>query len=215
MRRAERKLQLSHDVIGDDADDKESKDSTGTEPSDLRSVIFGLGMFDPADMHNEKSGEVNISELNAMSEKVIAMRNEKVTGMDDRKFEVNKTDTMRGSSSFNFDAGFDEASYLSWVEKFKEASQTSGDQIVDLGRRRDLDEDKHAKLEAAKKKAEDKKMSKWEALGYHSLSVNDPVRPSDIDTTSESGSVQFVYGDCTNPSDVCPSEPAVIFRLVF
>ena len=211
MRRAERKLQLSHNIVGDDVEEQESKDSAGVEASDLRSVIFGLGIFDPTEMNEKDSDEVKISKLNAMSEKVIAMRCEQVEGKDDRKFEVTQTDMLRETSTFNFDAGFDEASYLSWVEKFKEASQTSGDQFIDI-RRRELDEDKCAKLEAAKKKAENRKLLKWEALGYHSLSINDPVGPSDSDALSELGSVQFVYGDCTKPSDVCPSEPAIIFR---
>ena len=54
--------------------------------------------------------------------------------------------------SLSFDPSFDEASYLSWVEKFNEATQKSGDQIMDSGRRRDLDEDKHAKLEDARRR---------------------------------------------------------------
>lgn len=222
MRRAERKLQLSHNVVGDDVENQESKESAGVEAGDLRSVIFGLGIFNPTEISNENFGEVKISELSAMAEKVIAIRHEQVAGKDDRKFEVNQTDMLNGCpfsrggkpTSFSFDSGFDEASYLSWAEKFKEASQTTEDPIMDLGRRRDLDEDKRAKLEAAKKKADDKKTLRWEALGYHSLSVKDPVSPLDDHTMSELGSVQFVYGDCTNPSKVCPSEPAIIFRLV-
>lgn len=211
MRRAERKLQLSHNIVGGDVEDQESKDSAGVEANDLRSVIFGLGIFDPTEMNNENFGEVGISKLNAMSEKAIAMRCEQMEDKDERKFQVNQTDMLRGTSTFNFDAGFDEASYLSWVENFKEASQTSGDQIIEMGRR-ELDSEKRAKLEAAKKKAEDKKLLKWETLGYRSLSVDDPVGPSDTDAMSELGTVQFVYGDCTKTSDVCPSEPAIIFR---
>lgn len=122
--------------------------------------------------------------------------------------------SRRNSADFIFSSGFDEASYLSWVKKFKEASQASGDQTMDLGRRGDLPEEKHTKLEAAKKKAEDKKLSKWEALRYHSLSVEDPIGPVAGDMMSDSGSVQFVYGDCTDPSKVCSSEPTIIFRLV-
>lgn len=221
MRRAEKKLQLSYNVVGDDVEDQENRGSAGVEASDLRSVIFGFGIFDPSEINSENFGEVKISELNAMAEKVIAMRHEQAAGKDDRKFEVNPTDSLnrsvcaRGgdSTSFDFDSSFDKASYLSWVEKFKEESQKSGEQIIDLGRR-ELDEEKHAKLEAAKKKAEEKKLLKWEALGYHSLSVKDPVTPTDSDMVSESGSVQFVYGDCTHPSDVCPSEPTIIFSCV-
>lgn len=222
MWRAERKLQLSYNVVGDDVEDQENRGSAGVEASDLRSVIFGLGIFDPSEINSENVGEEKISELNAMAEKVIAVRHEQAAGKDDRKFEVNQTDSLNrsvcaregDSTSFDFDSNFDEASYLSWVEKFKEESQKTGEQIIDLGRRK-LDEEKHAKLDAANKKAEEKKLLKWEALGYHSSSVKDLVTPTDSDMVSESGSVQFVYGDCTHPSDVCPSEPTIIFRLVW
>lgn len=220
MRRAKRKLQLSYNVVGDDVEDQEIRESAGVEARDLRSVIFGLRMFDPTEINDENFGEVKISELNAMAEKVTAMRCEEVAGRDDRKFDVNPTDSLNGcirargdSASFDFDSSFDAASYLSWVKKFEE-SQKSDEQIMDF-RRRELDKDKHARLEAAKKKAEDKKLLKWGALGYHSLSVRDPVTPLESDLMSESGAVQFVYGDCTKPSDVCPSEPTIIFRLVW
>ncbi|PON61206.1 SNF2 domain-containing protein / helicase domain-containing protein [Parasponia andersonii] len=221
MRRAERKLQLSHNVVGDDDENQESNESVGVEAGDLQSVIFGLGIFDPTETSNENFGEEKISELNSLAEKVIAVRHEQVAGKDERKFEVNPTDMLNGcplsqggnSASFSFDSGFDEASYLSWVEKFKEASQTNGDQMMDMGRR-ELDEDRRAKVEAAKKKAEDKKLLRWEALGYHSLSVKDPVSRLDDGTMSDMGSVQFVYGDCTNPLQVCPSEPTIIFSCV-
>ncbi|KAF4402339.1 hypothetical protein G4B88_003260, partial [Cannabis sativa] len=222
MRRAERKLQLSHNVVGDDVENEENKESAGVEGGDLRSVIYGLGIFDPDETSNDNIEELQSSKLKTMVERVVAMRHEQVAGNDGRKFEVNPTDMLKGclssqqqeAVSLSSDSGFDEASYLLWVEKFKEASQTSGDQIIDLGRRRDLDESKRAKLEAAKKKADEKKLLKWETLGYHSLSIKDPVIPSDDDSMLELGSVHFVYGDCTNPYDTCPSEPAIIFSCV-
>ncbi|KAL5571641.1 hypothetical protein UlMin_021238 [Ulmus minor] len=221
MRRAERKLQLSHNVVGDDVVDQESKELAGVEASDLRSVIYGLRIFDPTEIGNEKFGELKIPELNELADKVIAMRHEQVESKDDRKFEVNPTDksnpVVRGGDStpISFDTDFDEASYLSWVEKFKEKSQSSGDELMDLDRRRrgESDEDKLAKIEAAKK-AEDKKLLKWESLGYRSLCVKEPISPSVGDLLSDSGSVQFVYGDCTNPSVVSPSEPTIIFSCV-
>ncbi|KAL5571832.1 hypothetical protein UlMin_021429 [Ulmus minor] len=222
MRRAERKLQLSHNVVGDDVVDQESKELAGVEASDLRSVIYGLRIFDPTEIGNEKFGELKIPELNELADKVIAMRREQVESKDDRKFEVNPTDksnpVVRGGDSapISFNTDFDEASYLSWVEKFKEKSQSSGDELMDLDRRRrgESDEDKLAKIEAAKKKAEDKKLLKWESLGYRSLCVKEPISPSVGDLLSDSGSVQFVYGDCTNPSVVSPSEPTIIFSCV-
>lgn len=96
---------------------------------------------------------------------------------------------MRESSVSN-DPGLDEASYLSWVEKFKVASQSGDNQIMALESRRNFPEDRHLKVEAAKKKAEEKKVAKWEANGYHSLSVQDPC-PMDGDMLSDSGSVFF------------------------
>ncbi|KAA8515885.1 hypothetical protein F0562_019064 [Nyssa sinensis] len=192
MRRAERKLQLSQYVVGEDVMDREGKEMAGAE-----------------------------AELNAMAERVIALRHKQHPDKDDRKFEIHPMDLLNGGdlmerspASITFDPGFDEASYLSWVEKFKEASQAHDNSILELGNRRNLPEEKHLKAEASRRKAEEEKLSKWEALGYHSLSFKDPMCPTDTDITSDSGSVHFVYGDCTHPSKVCPSEPTIIFSCV-
>uniref|UniRef100_A0A2N9G4R4 Helicase ATP-binding domain-containing protein n=1 Tax=Fagus sylvatica TaxID=28930 RepID=A0A2N9G4R4_FAGSY len=220
MRRAERKLQLSQNVVGDYVMNMEGKETAGVETGDLRSIIFGLHMFQPIEISTENLDEMQISDLNAMVEKVLAKRYEKIAGKDDRKFEVNPLDLSSGSdivmggssTSASLDPGLDEASYLSWVEKLKEASQTSSNPIMESGTRREAPEEKHLKHEAARKKAEEKKLSKWEALGYCSLSVKEPISSEDSDMMSDSGSVHFVYGDCTHPSKICPSEPTVIFR---
>lgn len=217
MRRAERKLRLSQSVVGEDDVDQEEKESAGNESGDLRSIIFGLHMFDPAETHTDKSEDLNTTELNALAEKVIAIRHVQKTDKDS-KFEINSNghdlvmETSPASVSFN--SSLDEASYLSWVEKFKELSKSSDDSVVELGVKRKLPEEKHLKLEAARKKAKEKKFAKWEALGYRSLSVKDPTCPMDGDMISDSGSVNFVYGDCTYPSKVCPSEPTVIISCV-
>lgn len=220
LRRAEKKLQLSHNVVGEDLMDHEGKETTGAEAGDLRSVIFGLNMLDPTEMSNEQPDQLNMSELNAMVEKVIALRYKQQSDKDDRKFEVNPMDLLNGHDLVKKDPtsvaypGFDEASYLSWVEKFKEASESRDSPVLELGNRRNLPEEKQQRAEAARKKAEEKKVSKWEALGYHSLSVNDPICPPNGDMMSDSGSVHFVYGDCTRPSKICPSDPAIIFSCV-
>ncbi|GMY23292.1 probable helicase CHR10 isoform X1 [Fagus crenata] len=222
MRRAERKLQLSQNVVGDYVMNMEGKETAGVETGDLRSIIFGLHMFQPIEISTENLDEMQISDLNAMVEKVLSKRYEKIAGKDDRKFEVNPLDLSSGSdivmggssTSASLDPGLDEASYLSWVEKLKEASQTSSNPIMESGTRREAPEEKHLKHEAARKKAEEKKLSKWEALGYCSLSVKEPISPEDSDMMSDSGSVHFVYGDCTHPSKICPSEPTVIFSCV-
>ncbi|XWS32396.1 hypothetical protein CRYUN_Cryun23aG0155900 [Craigia yunnanensis] len=220
MRRAERKLQLSHNVVGDHVMDQEGKEMAGAEMGDLRSIIFGLHMFDPTEINNGEADELKTSELSAMAEKVIAMRHEQTLGKNDSKFEINAGDLMDGhdviireSSSVSTDPGLDETSYLSWVEKMKAASQSGDNQIVELESRRNFPGDRHLKVEAAKKKAEEKKKTKWEGHGYHSLSVQDPY-PVDGDMMSDSGSVLFVYGDCADPSKVCPSEPAIIFSCI-
>lgn len=220
MQRAEKKLQLSHNVVGDDVTEQKGKETGAVETSDLRSIIFGLHTFDPSVINSENSDELNFAELNDMTQRVISMRGDPRLGKDDKRFEPNLIDqknvldvvTGGNSALASYDPGLDEASYLSWVEKFKEASQSSGNQVLDLGNRRNLPEDRHLKLESARKKAEERKLSKWEALGYHSLSVKDPIYPLNVDALSDSGSVHFVVGDCTFPAKVCPSEPAVIFR---
>ncbi|XP_026444753.1 probable helicase CHR10 isoform X2 [Papaver somniferum] len=221
MRRAERKLQLSHNVVGDD-DMSYDQDETGADVGDLRSVIFGLHMFDPTNIDNENPNEVNTRELISMAEKVTKMRHESSDNQD-RKFELDSMDVLRGDDFStkrtpaydSFDPGLDEASYLSWVEKFKEASQSTDNSNLVLGKR-NLPDERIGKLEAAKRKAEEKKLLKWETLGYQSLAITDvPVCNADEDMMlTGSGSVQFVYGDCTDPSKVCPSEPAIIFSCV-
>ncbi|KAK7843089.1 putative helicase chr10 [Quercus suber] len=222
MRRAERKLRLSHNVVGDDVMNWEGKETAGVETGDLHSIIFGLHRFDPTEISTEKLGETQMPDLNAMVEKVLAKRYEQTVEKDDRKFEVNPLDLSSGSdiavgessTSVGLDPGLDDASYLSWVEKLKEASQTGSNPIMESGTRRQAPAEKHLKHEAARKKAEEKKLSKWEALGYCSLSVKEPIPPEDSDMMSDSGSVHFVYGDCTQPSKICPSEPTVIFSCV-
>ncbi|PIN21913.1 hypothetical protein CDL12_05367 [Handroanthus impetiginosus] len=221
MRRAERKLHLSHNVIGDDISDHDISNVGGTEAVDLKSVIFGLHVFDPMEMNMEKSdNQLDMGELTGLAEKVLASRHHLQSDVGDRKFEINPGDRMvghdlvlqEGSESVDFNPGLDEASYISWVEKFKQASPAHDSDILEMGDRRSLPDEKHIKAEAALKKAEEKKLSKWAALGYHSLSVSNPVSPADQDMMSDSGSVHFVYGDCTNTTAVCPSAPAIIFR---
>ncbi|KAJ0112960.1 hypothetical protein Patl1_00153 [Pistacia atlantica] len=123
MQRAERKLQLSHNVVGEDVVHSEEKEKTGVETGDLQSVIFGLHMFDPKEIDNEESDGLKLSELNTMAEKVIAMRHEQIPVKAGQNFTVSPVDLLDGSdlgqgssASVHFDPGLDEASYLSWVE---------------------------------------------------------------------------------------------------
>ncbi|KAJ8565499.1 hypothetical protein K7X08_008075 [Anisodus acutangulus] len=220
MRRAQRKLQLSYNIVGDDVFEQEGKEMAEAEAGDLRTVILGLHMLDPAEVTNEESGQLDSTELTAMAETIIAFRNEERSAKDN-KFEVKPVNllnefnvvTKKGPESIKLDHVLDEASYLEWVEKFKEAAQTNHNTIFELGNRRSLPEEKHKKSEAARKKAEEEKLAKWEALGYHSLSIKDPVSAPDTDISSDSGGVHFVYGDCTRPKE-SPSEPTIIFSCV-
>ncbi|KAI3418499.1 Helicase C-terminal domain-containing protein [Psidium guajava] len=214
-RRAQRKMLLSQNVIGDGSTEK-GDESEGVETGDFRSIIYGLQMFDPTEI-NEKSGEAKLSKVNAVVEKIIAMRHE--LGKDERKFEIDPANVSDAreliaecSASVAFDPDFDESSYLSWVEKFKDASRACIEQTEHLEPRRAL-EDRRLKIEDAKKKAEEKKL-KWESLGYTSSSVNEPIFPTDSDISSDLGSLHFVYGDCTQPSKVCPSENTIIFSCI-
>jgi len=222
MRRAERKLRLSINVIGDNIlkhDDEETSD-VGT--GDLKSIIFGLHMLDPSEIIDGNHGDINLPEISLMADKVLALRGEQILEKDERKFEVNPRIILQGhdvkeggTTSLSHDLGLDEASYLSWVKNFEEVSKSSCNSMMDWRSRRNLEEEKNLKLESARKKAEEKKLSRWKALGYQSLNVKDTLTQTDNDITSATGSVHFVYGDCTAPSNVCSSEPVMIFRSTF
>ncbi|KAI3693875.1 hypothetical protein L1987_76830 [Smallanthus sonchifolius] len=209
--RAERKLQLSHDVIGEETIDKEGKDMVGAAAGDLKSVVLGLRMFDPTTDSNDSLGQLDMSKVNAVVEKVIAFRHGGKSEAEDRIIEINSKDLLGGKS---YDPVLDEASYNSWVQKLKETLVTSGDFALEETNKRSKLEEKHLKAEAVRKKAEEKKLAKWEAQGYKSLSVKDVVSPQDDNILSDSGSVNLVYGDCTQPSMICPSEPCIIFSCV-
>ncbi|GMH22377.1 hypothetical protein Nepgr_024220 [Nepenthes gracilis] len=214
MRKAQRKLQLSHNVVGDDNANYGGNELSGVEPGDLRSVIYGLHMVDLKEMSEGILDETNMSELNDMAERVIAKRYAKNPYSDPVKFEISTSDLHGNVASVSFDPGLDEASYISWVEKFKESMKSTESSVLELGTRRKLTEEQEQKIEAARKKAEEKKLSKWKSLGYQSLSVGDPILPIDNDITSDCGAVQFVLGDCTQPSNICPSETTIIFSCV-
>ncbi|KAM2205606.1 hypothetical protein ACFX1S_025079 [Malus domestica] len=68
-------LQPSHNVVRNDAMDQVGKGTNGVEPHDLRPIIFELPLLDPEEVNN---GVLEVSELNAMAEKVIAVRNKQV-----------------------------------------------------------------------------------------------------------------------------------------
>ncbi|XP_040378802.1 probable helicase CHR10 isoform X2 [Oryza brachyantha] len=229
MQRAERKLKLSHSIIGEeDATDGKGK-YLENEASDMRSIIFGLHLFDPTDTTAETINddtnletikEETMSKLKSMSEKVVLMRSHEPSEKDERTFKINPNMTdnsgavvSRLSDSINVDLDFNETAYLSWLERFKESLHSKENTTVELESQRTAPEEKFLKREANKRKAEEKRLAKWESLGYQPLTVKDPdILPNQ--NIPDSGSVQLVYGDCTNPSIVCPAKPAVIFSCV-
>lgn len=221
MRRAERKLQLSHNVMGHADEINGTEKIEGAESGDMRSLIFGLHIFDPSDTTEDMSAE-DMEKLDAMTNKVVEMRTHVSSNKDDSRFEINPTSLssssdllmQKGPDPISFDSSFNEASYLSWVEKFKDSSQSIGSSDPEPAKRRYVAEEKHVKREADRKRAEEERLAKWDALGYQSLAVKDPELVMDDNLVSDSGSVQFVYGDCTDPFKVRPSEPAIIFSCV-
>lgn len=218
MQRAKKKLQLSHNVIDDEVSKHVGKDFPGAGPGDLKSMIYGLRLFDPEDSNKEKLSEPKLSELKIMASEVLAQRDGE-RSEDMGSFVISPISSsgddfgmVRADATVNLDPGLDEASYRSWVENFKKVAEMTDKVPMELESRRVTSEQKHERLAAARKKSEEKKLAKWQTLGYQSLSVPDPVLPVDADLMSDSGAVNFVLGDCTNPCDVCPSEPTIIFR---
>lgn len=219
MRRAERKLELSNKVVGKDNETQGPGKDAGAEAGDMRSLIFGLRTFDPREMSTGHMSAESIVELNAMAEKVVEMRKHTHSDKDGHRFEINpnkllnRDNLLTGTADIDkFDPGLDEASYRSWVENFKEESKRSESSTLELGRRRCMSEETVVKREADKKKAEQKQLAKWQSLGYQSSAVKVPDLITDNTILSDSGSVQYVYGDCTKPEKVRLREPALIFR---
>ncbi|XP_039831930.1 probable helicase CHR10 isoform X2 [Panicum virgatum] len=181
MQRAERKLKLSHNIIGDDARTDLKGGDLGNEASDMRSIIFGLHLFDPVDTTIETINEdttsdtINVeklAKLKTMSEKVVMMRSHEPSEKDEQSFEINPnfadglgTVIRRASDSISVDLGLNEAAYLSWVKKFKEASHSIEDATAQHGRQRAAPEEKFLKREVNKKKVEEKRFVKWKTLG--------------------------------------------------
>ncbi|GAB2271001.1 Probable helicase chr10 [Dionaea muscipula] len=221
MRRAQRKLQLSHNVVGDDGINYAGNEFPGADSTDLRSVIYGLHVFDPKEISEGRLDEPNMLEMSEMAAKVIAKRDGKKLDADIQKFEISSED-LNGNDSIteantmvaSVDFGIDEASYLSWVENFNGPLQSPEQSAEELENKRKSSEEKQQKIEASRKKAKEKKLVKWQSLGYQSFSVSDPDLPVYYDVKSDDGVVLFVLGDCTRPSSVCPSEPTIVFSCV-
>ncbi|CAN6460888.1 unnamed protein product [Victoria cruziana] len=225
MRRAASKLQLSQNVIGGEYVPYNGDNGASVKNADLKSsIFFGLEKFDPVTVLEKDFGDGHTSEADSLAETVLQARLHDSTKRVDQRYEISPTDVLnecslcpeRNYASSSLDHGFDEASYISWLEKFKDVDlplqKSSSDKNL---RKKQLLAEKHAEIEAEKqKKKEEKKLRKWEALGYQSLAVEEPPQSMDENVSSDSGSLEFVFGDCTKPAKRCPSEPTVIFSCV-
>ncbi|XP_078155806.1 SNF2 domain-containing protein / helicase domain-containing protein isoform X1 [Carex rostrata] len=223
MRRAERKLKLSHSIIGQDKHSASTKNDTSIETGDMRSLIFGLHTFDPSDTNPNSNSDLNsdilseerITKLDEMTDRVVNMRNRDLLSEVDHTFEINQTNLKSISDKINLDPGLDEAAYRSWIEKFKEASGSVDSVNLELERRKNScnSEEREARREIERKRKEENKLAKWDAVGYRSLAVEEPENILN-ESMDDTGGVQFVYGDCTDPYKICPSKPAIIFSCV-
>jgi len=74
------------------------------------------------------------------------------------------------------------------------------------------DEDQENLRAQKRKKAEYKKHTKWQSLGYHSLAIDDPGDRLQPDSSGDESSndIHFVIGDCTQPVTSSPDEPCII-----
>ncbi|KAH9292413.1 hypothetical protein KI387_042403, partial [Taxus chinensis] len=200
MHRAKRKLQLTRNVIGPDDSDLGENGSEDVARNDLRSmIIYGLHKFDPSEDVEKSSNETGYTEMKSMAEKVLDTR----------------LHGKYNESNLHYDKNADEAAFESWMNKAKDGSLN--DELVNDVRGRNK-ASCHNELEEARaekrRKTEDKKLAKWEALGYRSLAVEDVSERLSIEPNSNSGEVQFVFGDCTNPIKGHSKESTIIFSCV-
>lgn len=235
MQRANRKLQLSHNVIGHDDADPEAHGSEGIAGGDLRSIIiYGLHKFDPSDNIEGISSEMNFTDVKNVAEKVLGRRYAS-PDLDDDGIKLHSHELRGVDSIYTYsgnDVSFakyakevdsdharnaDQVAFEAWMNKAKDGSLNKdlGDNV--RGRKRAYSRsDKELEEARAEKrrKVEDKKRAKWEALGYKSLAVQDTSESLNVVPNSDHGEVHFVFGDCTNPIKDHPSEATIIFSCV-
>ncbi|KAL1199986.1 putative helicase CHR10 [Cardamine amara subsp. amara] len=91
-----KKLQLSNNVLGDNAEDKEEG------RGDLRSLVFGLQRFDPeeVEIQDEDSDNLKMVEISSLAEKVVAIRQNVEPDKEERKFEINTSDNTSSSCKY-------------------------------------------------------------------------------------------------------------------
>ncbi|XP_057828466.2 probable helicase CHR10 isoform X4 [Cryptomeria japonica] len=234
MSRGKRKLQLTHNVIG--PDDSELGENGTEDPSgnDLRSmIIYGLHKFDPSEDVEWNSNETRSTEMKNMAEKVLGTRLHSSMNMVDERFKIDSQGRTGIDSIYFYDGNdvssetfietdshhdknADEVAFESWMDRVKDIPLN--DQLVNDARGRNR-ASSHIELEEARaekrRKIEDRKLAKWEALDYKSLAVEDVSERLSIEQqSSDSGEVQFVFGDCTHPIKCDPNEATIIFSCV-
>lgn len=228
-------MQLSHNVIGHDDADLEAHGSDGIAGGDLRSIIvYGLHKFDPSDNIEGSLSEMNFTDVKNMAEKVLGRRYAS-PDLDDEGIKLHSHE-LRGVDSIYTYAGndvsfakyakevdsehariADQVAFEAWMNKAKDGSLNKdlGDNV--RGRKRAYSRsDKELEEARAEKrrKVEDKKRAKWEALGYKSLAVRGTSESLSVVPNSDNGEVHFVFGDCTNPIKGHSSEPTIILSCV-
>ncbi|KAG0627932.1 hypothetical protein M758_2G239400 [Ceratodon purpureus] len=230
MRRAKRKLELTYNVIGRDDVDLEAHGPASAGSADLRSMI----MFGVNTLH--KSGDtndveiVNDSALEAIVDAALAQRGK--TGSDlssSTEFgnvglvtldsQGDQAENFYKYEGKDFTKPADKALLESWAV---DANASKGNEVDTRRSRRGRtsalgsDEDQENARAQKRQKAEDKKRSKWQSLGYHSLAIDDPgvgLQPDSSD--DETGNdVNFVIGDCTQPVTTTKDEPCIILSFV-
>ncbi|KAJ7535791.1 hypothetical protein O6H91_12G046000 [Diphasiastrum complanatum] len=241
MFRANKKLQLTNEVIGHDSTELDAKESALDSP-DIRSmIIYGLHKLTPSqpssEIGNFSADRDFNSKINKMVEKAVSERNRK-NASDVQDAESMKMELMSNENIYTFE-GTDFATRKSSFNEAKEL-ETSADRVAleslitnskdetieTNGRRKrrvlaedtietinnNLEEKRAKKLESLK----ENKLKKWEALGYISLAVVDELE-ADVGNTSldeDSTDLHSVVGDCTKPFKHPTSKSSIIFMCV-
>ena len=227
LSRAKKKLKLTHDIIGHPNKDSDSDDIDHAKPSDLRSmIIFGLDKLHSS-TGNESEKTEAMPEISRLVQEALQHRynqgqsaqNENIISNDDLEenfytFQGQDFSSKRRKCDDEEEHSMiaDHAVLDSWIKKLGSVSDhvstrqrethTSGESRLD---------DYHM---SKQRKTEERKIAKWESLGYKSLAVQDPgVIAGDSTTDINESNVHLVFGDCTSPSHSLKNS-AIIFRSV-
>lgn len=230
MRRAKRKLELTYNVIGRDDVDLEAHGPASAGSTDLRSMImFGVNTLHKSGGSNDME-TVDDSALGNIVNAALAQRGKSGSdlssstefgnvGLVTLDSQEDQAENFYNYEGKDFTKPADKALLESWAV---DANASKGNELDARRSRRgrasalESDEDQENARAQKRQKAEDKKHSKWQSLGYHSLAIDDPgvgLQPGSSD--DETGNdVHFVIGDCTQPVTTTPDEPCIILSFV-